>query len=207
MSEQYYYHINTKPPYSDHPFMQPGSTYSFDSDNFNPFFNYYEVSSDSWAIPIPQLGKDNKLSSIDSLDLTANLMGGRFGDFPRRAYEIANHYRVLARELVFEKVRVEKFYCAPSRRNCIFLFDSENDIQKWKNAIGTSVRQYQVLVVRAIGNILRVDSNNLPKGNEPFSEWESKAYKYWNCELTDDPSIEVLAEGQVTVDRILEKNM
>ena len=206
MSGQYYYHVNAKHPYSNHPLMQQGSIYSFTNDNFNPFFNYYEVISDPWAISIPQLGKDSKISGIDSLFLFQNLMGNLV-DLPRKAFEIANHYRLLARELVLEKVRQEKFPSSPSRQNCIFLIESEKDIQRWKNQIGINGKQYQVIKVRATGNIIRVDSNNLPKGNEPFSEWESKAYKYWNCELTDDPSIEVLLEGQVTVDEILEMNM
>lgn len=207
MSEQYYYHINTKPAYSDHPFMQPGSTYSFTNDNTNPFFQYYERFPDPESILLPQLGKDNKISGIDSLFLFQNLMGNLV-DLPRKAFVIANHYRLLARELVLETVRREQFPSAPSRRNCIFLFDSENDIQKWKNSVVTVGNpSFQVLRVLVTGNIIRVDSKNLPNGNEPISEWESKAYKYWNCELTDDPSIEVLLEGQVTVDEILEMNM
>ncbi len=206
MSEQYYYHINTKPAYSDHPFMQPGSTYSFTNDNTNPFFQYYERFPDPESILLPQLGKDNKISGIDSLFLFQNLMGNLV-DLPRKAFVIANHYRLLARELVLEKVRQEKFPSSPSRQNCIFLIESEKDIQSWKNQVGINGKLYQVIKVRATGNIIRVDSNNLPKGNEPFSEWESKAYNYWNCEPTDDPSIEVLLEGQVTVDEILEMNM
>lgn len=194
VTEQLFYHINTTPPYSSHDIMQVGSTYIFSRVSFNPFFNYYEVTPDPWAI-----------SGINSLNLSSTQLGS-FENFQQRAFGVANHYRLLARELLLEKVRCEKFPGAPSRRNCIFLIESEIEIEKWKNEIGTNRKSYQVLRLLVTGNIIRVESKNLPEGNEPFSEWESKAYKYWNCEPTDNPRFEVLLEGQVTVDSILEKN-
>lgn len=194
VTEQLFYHINTAPAYSSHGLMEVKSTYIFSKENFNPFFNYYEVMPDPMAI-----------SGLESLRLSSIQLGS-FEDFQRRAFDVANYYRLLARELLLEKVRYESFPSAPARRNCIFLFDSKDEIEKWKNTVGATQERWQVLEVRATGNILKVDSMNLPQGNEPFSVWETKAYKYWNCETTNKPWTEILLEGQVLVERILEKS-
>jgi hypothetical protein len=134
-----------------------------------------------------------------------NFMGD-LGAYSRKAFEIAHQYRLLARELLIEKVRYEKFIAAPSRLSCIFLIESDIDIQKWKNEVIRDGYPYQIVEVVATGNAIRVDSKNLPKGTEPMSEWDLKACKYWSCDLTGDPCMEILFEGDVMVDKILETN-
>jgi len=195
VTEQLFYHINTIPPYSSHEIMEVGSTYTFSRVSFNPFFNYYEVKPDPWSI-----------SGIDSLNLSSTQLGC-FENFQQRAFGVANHYRVLARELLLEKVRCESFPSVPSRHSCIFLIESDIGIQNWKNQIISSGHPYQIVEVSATGNSMRVDSKNLPIGNEPISEWDLKALKYWGGELTNEPCIEVLLEGYVTAINILETNI
>lgn len=206
ITKQKYYHINVKHQYSNHSLMQLGSTYSFTKSSINPYFSYFEVSSDFWAIPAVQPGNGNMISGIDSLSVFQNIASD-FATFPRRAYEIANYYRILAREMVLEKVRCEKFPGAPSRRNCIFLFESEEDTQKWINQVFSIGESLQVLEVSATGTIVRVDCSNFPVGNEPLSEQELKASEYWAGKLTNHPATEVLLEGQITVNKIIESNI
>ncbi len=202
---QSFYHINKKPFYSAFPIMQKGTTYNFSPHKFNPFFGYYENFPDLWAMSIPKRSPEDKISSIESLRLFSNFMGNPV-NFPQKAYEIAKHYLLLAREMVLEKVRIEKCPNAPSRQSCIFLIDSDNDIQKWKSEL-IAGDEYQILEVFATGNAIKVDSSYLPVGHEPISEWELKASKYWGCDLSNNPCMEILFEGDVIVEKVLETNI
>jgi len=111
---------------------------------------------------------------------------------------------MLARELVWENVRISKFSEAPSREHCIWLIESMDDVIRWLNILGFNPNLYTVVRVRATGNALRVDSNFLAGDSEPLSIWFNKAHSYWGGELTQTPLPEVLFEGRLVVDEIID---
>ena len=202
INDKRYYHINRKNGDSSFSQMRVGDTYLFSRDCYNPFYNFYEKLPEITSIQIPQFGGGSGIPSVISLSFLDGMVQNYIG-LPQRVYDIAQEYNKLARELMLEKVRCEKFPTAPSRQNCVFLFDPK-DLQEWKKTLGLIENQYQILQVIAKGNAIRVDSNYLPQGIEAISEWESKAFKYWNGELSQNPLTEVLLEGEITVECIME---
>src|SRR5258705_5230169 len=124
--------------------------------------------------------------------------------FPGIAFDTANHFLMLARELLWENVRLAEFQDVPSRQRCIWLVEALEDVKRWIAQLRFKPDLYRVVRVRAHGRALRVDGNNLAGDSEPLPIWFEKARAYWSGRDSPHPIPEVLFEGRIEVDEIID---
>jgi len=123
---------------------------------------------------------------------------------PEIAYQTANHFLMLARELFWENIRLAEFPDAPSRQKCIWLIESLDDVNRWITAFDFNPVQCSVAKVRATGRALKVDSNNLIGDSDPLPIWYEKARLYWAGTESTNPLPEVVFEGSLVVEKIID---
>jgi hypothetical protein len=124
-------------------------------------------------------------------------------NLPTISSDTANHFLMLSRELLWENVRLVEFPDAPSRQRCIWLIESVADVKNWITRLGFKANRYSVVRVRATGRALNADGNCLAGDSEPLPVWFEKARAYWSSKNTPDPLPEVLFEGRIEVDEII----
>ena len=202
VNEQSYFNINSNANFSPHPLMCRGDIYNI-GETANPFFHFYEVYQRTYPVTETSTGITHQVPAMKFL---RSMKDGEINGhgLPAIAYEIANHFLMLARELVWENVRLAEFSEAPSRQRCIWLIESMDDVINWVNRLGFKPNIYSIVRVRATGHALKVDSNYLVGDSEPLSTWFEKAHSYWSGKLTQTPLPEVLFEGRIEVDDIID---
>jgi hypothetical protein len=99
------------------------------------------------------------------------------------------------KEDVWESVRSLEFSSLPSRREALFLFENEADLQKAPNKwwSGQSRRTLRARIAR--GSLVHKADSRLLDCYE--NEWEENARRYWNGLQTDEPIFEVVVQGRV----------
>lgn len=168
----------------------------------NPFFRFYEVHQRAYPVTETPTGTVHNVPAMRFLRLVKD---GTVSSNELReiACDTANHFLMLARELLWENVRLAEFQDAPSRQRCIWLVESMETVKSWIAQIGFKPNNYSVVRVRAHGRALRVDGNNLAGDSEPLPIWYEKARDYWSGKNSTTPIPEVLFEGRIEVDKLI----
>ena len=202
VSGAYYFHINSTANLSPHAVMRRGDTIDVGASN-NPFFRFYEVHQRTYTVTEAPTGAVHNVPAMKFLRLVRDRTVKTDG-LPAIAVETANHFLMLARELLWENVRLAEFPDAPSRQRCIWLVDSLTHVKSWIERLGFASGCYSVVRVRAHGRALHVDGNNLAGDSEPLPVWYEKARAYWRGEASANPIPEVLFEGRIEVEEIID---
>ena len=202
VEEQLYFHINSNANLSPHAIMRRGDVFEIGTTT-NPFFRFYEVHQRTYPVTETPTGVVHQVPAMKFLRLVKDGTVTST-DLPTIARDTANHFLMLARELLWENVRLAEFRDAPSRQRCIWLIQSLVDVKRWIEHIGFKVNHYSVVRVRASGRALNVDGNYLAGDSEPLPVWFEKARAYWNGTNTQNPLPEVLFEGRIKVDEIVD---
>ena len=196
-----YYHINRQANQSPYPNMLCGDTIDI-GKSINPFFGFYDTYQRTYKVTETQTGIIHEIPAIRYLELVQeNKITSN--NLPNIALETAKHFQMLSRELLWENVRLSEHPDAPSRQRCLFLIESISDLDKWKTYLQIDQNNNSVVRVQATGKALRVDSNYLTSDSELLSTWSEKAHKYWNGEISENPTIEILFEGKVEIIEII----
>lgn len=99
------------------------------------------------------------------------------------------------KEEAWESIRVNDFPDLPSRRDAIFLFENETDLenanQKWWP--GEPRRSLQAVIID--GSLLHKADTSLLDCLE--DAWESNARTYWSGDQTENPLFEVIVQGAI----------
>jgi len=198
---EYYFHINSNANLSPYPLMRSGDVISIGAST-NPFFRFYEVHQRAYPVTETPTGTVHNVPAMRFLRLVKD---GTVSSNELReiACDTANHFLMLARELLWENVRLAEFQDAPSRQRCIWLVESMETVKSWIAQIGFKPNNYSVVRVRAHGRALRVDGNNLAGDSEPLPIWYEKARDYWSGKNSTTPIPEVLFEGRIEVDKLI----
>lgn len=115
----------------------------------------------------------------------------------------------ILREIIFEKVRLEKFSNKPSRLSCIYLIEEKELIEKWYNNLGTSINKSPLYKLKPTKtkkfefengcvireSIYKVDSKLLEIDVTNPDLVEKNANLYWDGQTTMNPIFEVLFYG------------
>lgn len=200
VNNKQFFHINSKANASPYDLMEVKSTIVV-GENTNPFFNYYEKYSRTYEVREP----NNTIQSIPGITFLKNVKEGNIipDNLPAISYDISKHFMMLARELVWESIRIKYFPECPSRQKCLWLIKDEETVRKWLPVLGFCNGTYSIVRVRATGIIAEVDSQLLVNGSEPLSDWYENARKYWSGEMTNNPLSEILFNGALCVDEII----
>lgn len=201
VTEESFFHINSNANLSPHDLMRRGNVIEI-GKHTNPFLRFYETHKRTYSVTDNNTGEVHQVPAIRLLrcvkdgTVTSNML-------PTIAFETANHFLMLARELVWENVRLAEFPDAPSRQRCIWLIRTLEDTKRWISQLGFQPNYYWVVQVRVTGRLLDVDANLLAGDSEPLQTWYEKASRYWMGKNSENPLPEVLFEGMIRVEEIL----
>ncbi len=188
------FHINRKLLYSTFNHLTPGQIIST-GETYNPFFGFYQGKRE---YRVKQ--ENGGFVNVPAMRFLNRVKKGEINPehFPAVAYEIANHFLMLSRELIFEEVRIEKFNDAPSRHRCLWLLRAKEDAGVWWNTL-TCGAESKILKIRATGKAHVADAGLLLGDSEPLAQTYAKAEKYWKGEVSDHPQMEIIFEGKLEV--------
>jgi hypothetical protein len=166
----------------------------------NPFFKFYERAME-YPVTDGGTGKTIQVNAVEWLHrVRAGTIRTSHAILADKAWEISQHYMMLARELLMEQIRLEEFDGAiPSRQRCLFLCDTAEEAKNWVPLVGGNGA---VCELTCTGNIHRADSRLMVKVSEPLSVTREKARAYWRGEISADPRMEILFEGHAMVSAI-----
>ena len=121
----------------------------------------------------------------------------RYEILAEKAFEVSQHYMMLARELIMEQIRVEEFEGKPpSRQTCLFLSESVEEAKSWVPLLGGRAVICELICT---GTVHRADSRLMVKVSEPLSMTKHKARSYWRGDISSDPRMEILFDGEAVV--------
>jgi len=116
----------------------------------------------------------------------------------------------LLKEYIFEEVRVNKYTELPSRKRCMFLFDSQIDYKDYAKVLNFSLEKYNLIEIEAVkdmSKLLRVDMSLLNCNTNLYDEIVSKAEEYWSGADKIDLNTEILFEGKFKIKRVILQNV
>jgi len=166
----------------------------------NPFFRFYE-STLCYPVTDATTGALIQINAVEWLHrVRAKTILTSHEILAEKAFEISQHYMMLARELVMEQIRLEEFEgVPPSRQKCLYLSNSVEEAKSWIPLVGGGGT---VCELTCTGTIHRADSRLMVKVSEPLSVTKDKARAYWRGEATGDPRMETLFEGDALISAI-----
>lgn len=112
--------------------------------------------------------------------------------------------KVARRELAMEKIRREQFSDLPSRLGCLYTSRTLEAAQTWADffrKVGRKV--YSIVLLEVDGPVFDADACNCFDGTGDETDLVN-ALRYWQNAPTDEPVIETLAAGTLTVVKIIQ---
>jgi hypothetical protein len=163
----------------------------------NPFFRFYETTLE-YAVTDGDTGALISVNAVEWLYRVKNkAILSSYEILAEKAFEVSQHYLMLARELIMEQIRLEEFDgLLPSRQRCLFLCETAQEAKTWIPLLGG---QGTVCELTCAGTIHRADSRLMVKVSEPLSVTKDKARAYWKGEISAEPRMEILFEGDAIV--------
>lgn len=186
-----FFHVTRDLPYNHHNPITIGAMLDAGSTP-NPFFNFYEgvrsytVTTPAGVVTVPAV---KFLKSVARGEINCDAL-------PQIAAEVAEHYVMLAREIIMEQVRREIAPDAPSRQSCLWVVDTVDEAHIWRNRLGGNCR---IIRLKARGKIHRADAGLLLGDSEPLSKTYARAHSYWEGRQSETPEPEILFSGSAEV--------
>ncbi|MCP3475842.1 DUF2441 domain-containing protein [Bradyrhizobium sp. CCGUVB1N3] len=177
----------------------PGEVIDIGTEH-NPFFKFYETTLE-YPIADGRTGAQINVNAVDWLHRvrTGNILTS-YEMLADKAFEVSQHYMMLARELIMEQIRLDEFDGKPpSRQSCLYLSETLDEARAWIPLLGG---QGAVCELTCTGVIHRADSRLMVKVSEPLSVTKDKARAYWRGEASADPRMETLFVGRAIVTSI-----
>jgi len=186
-----FYHVTHNKKYVNRDRLSLGTVFTVGHE-INPFMGYYDKAR-TYRVNGPE-GEEK----VPALRFLRQVKRGRITchDLPKQAYNIANHYSMLARELIMEEVRRDIAPDAPSRKTCLWVADELSLAAHWQKKLGGTSR---MLKLSLTGVLHRGDAKYLNNESEPLPKTYGKAQRYWEGQMTEDPLPEFLFSGTATV--------
>lgn len=169
VKSQTYFHINSTANLSQYDLMRVGSSIKI-GDELNPLFRLYETWQRSYQVRNKKTGGIDNVPAIQFLkrirdkDITLDDSTALAGV----SFDIARHFMMLARELVWEAVRSNEFPKAPSRQRCIWITRTAEEARRWVNIMGFQPNTHWIVRLTATGTASDVDGNYLAGDSEPL---------------------------------------
>lgn len=186
-----YFHVTRSLHYNNHAPLAIGAVIDVGTKH-NPFFGFYEgVRAYPVTTPTGQV-------QCPAIKFLKSVRDGMINcpNIALIAVEVADHYVVLARELILEQVRIETAPHAPSRQKCLWLADTLDEAKFWKERLGAvgSIARLQVS-----GIVHRADAFHLLGDSEPLTTTYDRAHRYWRGEPSSIPELETLFCGTAKI--------
>ncbi|MGB9151816.1 MAG: DUF2441 domain-containing protein [Alphaproteobacteria bacterium] len=191
VADREFFHITRDVAHNQHAPLMIGSTLEI-GNRPNPFFGFYE-SVRSYSVTTP-----TEVVQVPAIKFLKSISRGEINcpTLPKIAADVAEHYLLLAREIIMEQVRREIAPDAPSRQTCLWLTDTIEAARVWQVRLGGS---YRIARLRVHGVIQRVDAAHLLGDSEPLSKTYDRARLYWEGHHSANPEAETLFAGSAEV--------
>jgi hypothetical protein len=167
----------------------------------SPFFRFYRTHTRQEAVTRP----DGTVHLVPSIAFLRQVRDGQISasNLPGVAFDTARHFMMLARELLWEQIRVSEFRENPSRQRAMWLFANANNAPHWESMLKSNVTgQSQLIEVEVTGRVHECDAGLLLGDSESLDESERKARAYWRGDMLPAASQpEVLFVGSLKVVR------
>jgi hypothetical protein len=190
-----FFHVTRTLPYNPNGPLSLGQTIRV-GDQHNPFFAFFEGVR-QYGVTTP-----SGLVQVKAIKYLKSVQRGEIHsfEFPRIAAEVAEHYLILARELILEEVRREIAPSVPSRKTCLWVADSASEAREWQKRLGGNSK---IARLQASGHVHRADASLLLGDSEPLSLTYTRANSYWRGEFSEIPELETLFSGSARVVEII----
>ncbi|MGB0983102.1 MAG: DUF2441 domain-containing protein [Saprospiraceae bacterium] len=134
----------------------------------------------------------------------ANLTQSIYGERIIDARTVEADYNLYIKEKIFEDVRLQHFPEAPSRLNCVFLYDSiETARFYWATAYSYQAYLYEVEIKK--GTPFTAEMDLLNCDGKRYTLLKKNAHKYWNQIFhPNSHTLESLLDGKATVKKLIE---
>lgn len=194
-----YYHINRDVPWASKPLLVVGDVIDIGGES-NPYFKYFEEqrklyhvtnSSDGSILDVPGV---KYLSAVKNGEITSS-------NLPAIAHEMATHFVTYIRELIWEDVRKKEFPHLPSRQRCIWLIPNIEGVRYWVRRLES---EDQVVRVKTQGRLHKASESFLLGDSEPMNLTIQKARQYWLGVVEQVGTEEIIFEGRITVEEIID---
>ena len=186
-----YFHVTRALAYNNHAQLQIGTVFDVGS-NTNPFFGFYEGVR-AYPVQTP-----NGQVEVPAIKFLKSVRDGTINcpNLAQIATDIAEHYVMLARELIMEQVRIDIAPDAPSRQRCLWLADTLDEAKNWQARLrGNGL----IASLKLSGTIHRADASHLLGDSEQLATTYARARSNWNGEQSCKPELETLFCGTATV--------
>jgi hypothetical protein len=197
ISAQKFYQVTVTNEYKQA--FVPNQKISVGSEH-NPFFRFYETVLE-YQVTDSQTGGQTQVNAVEWLHrVRMKTILTSYEILAEKAFEVSQHYMMLARELLMEQIRLDEFGGEPpSRQTCLFLSETVEEARTWISLLGG---QGAVCELTCTGIIHRADSRLMVKVSEPLSVTKEKARAYWRGEASADPRMETLFAGDAVVSAV-----
>ena len=164
---------------------------------YNPFFKFYETTR---QYPVED-GNTGIITQVNAVEWLHRVRIGTIGTshdmLANIAWEVSQHYMMLARELLMEQVRIQEFgSIPPSRQCCLYLSETVEEARTWLPLLGGNGA---VCELTCTGIVHKADSRLMTMVSEPLSISREKALAYWRGEASAAPRMETLFVGDAEV--------
>lgn len=113
----------------------------------------------------------------------------------------------ILKEYVFEDIRAKEFPEYPSRRNCMFLFGLNENINKYLKHFGLDISERIVVKIEIIEQekkLIKINPKFLNCNFMEVQEIEKQARKYWNQDDINEQFCEYLFRGKFRITEIID---
>ena len=196
-----YYHVNRLAGWSRYSLLDEGIVLNVGGES-NPYFRFFEKYRKTY--PVTQ--NDGSELQVLGVRYLHAVRSGEVNstDFPNVAHDLAQHLVTFLRELIWEDVRRREFPHLPSRQRCMWLIPTLDGVRFWIARMGVT-EDFRVLRLRVQGRIHTASETHLLGDSVSLEEAIRLARQYWLGIVEDPVSQEVIFEGRVEVQSIVDE--
>jgi Protein of unknown function (DUF2441) len=200
--EQDYFHINRVVEWSPHEKLSAGDKFDVGGES-NPYFRFFEKFHKT--VPVTNTN-DGKIMDVPGVKFVGEVANGKINspDVAKIAHGILKHFVAYIRELIWEDVRKKEFPHLPSRQRCYWLIPNIEGVKYWCGRLALEKTEFQVIRVRVQGRLHKASEKYLLGDSEPLEVSIQKARQYWLGVVEESSSEEIIFEGQVTVQEVID---
>ena len=178
-----YYHLVTRIP------MVKGQIIDFENGNTNRLYDFF---------------MKREARTEDGRDIFDVLSADMLSEEEDIAYDYVYNQARAVRETIMELVRVQSYPERPSRFSCLYVGETLEEIEKWKENFESYNREVlQLVKLRSNVDAFTSDASLLPEINgESFDKKIQQAKRYWSGERHGELE-ETLLGGKIEVVEIV----
>ena len=201
-TQQEFYHINRKVHWSNFAFLNVCDEFNVGGAS-NPYFQFFE--NEGKLFPVVDDASSNVIQHMPAVNFFSSVAQGRVNcpEVTTIAHDALRHFACYLRELIWEDIRKNEFPHLPSRQRCMWLIPSLDGVSYWLQRLGLENTDYQVVKVSVQGRFHIASEKYLLVDSEPYKVSIQKARQYWLGIVDESETQEVIFEGRVKVQEII----